>query len=131
MFGLTALRNQVQLHTTLDKLIFIVENVWENSHRLTMIIGFSALAILLAVRSLKGFFKRYTLIYRLPEVLLVVVFSTCELCSVLVRRIIPKTLVYQFCRTSWIGTNRESRYLAQFRSIRDRTLSSPRCQRRP
>lgn len=78
MFGLTALRNQVQLHTTLDKLIFIAENVWEHSHKLTMIIGFSALAILLAVRSFKGLFKRYTLIYRLPEVLLVVVFSTCE-----------------------------------------------------
>ena len=77
MFGLTALRNQVQLHTTLDKLVFIAENVWEPSHRLTMLIGFSALAILLAIRRFKGFFQRYTLIYRLPEVLLVVVFSTC------------------------------------------------------
>ncbi|KAI0733717.1 sulfate anion transporter, partial [Fomitopsis betulina] len=76
MFGLTALRNQVQLHTTLDKFIFIVENVWEHSHQLTVIIGFSALAILLAIRSFKGLFKRYTFIYRLPEVLLVVIFST-------------------------------------------------------
>ncbi|KAH9915418.1 sulfate anion transporter [Fomitopsis serialis] len=76
MFGLTALRNEYQLHTTLDKLVFIAENMWTHSHRLTMIIGFGALLILLGIRSFKGFFKRYTLIYRMPEVLLVVVCST-------------------------------------------------------
>ncbi|KAF9816803.1 hypothetical protein IEO21_03883 [Rhodonia placenta] len=76
MFGLTALRGQYQLHTTLDKILFIAENVWHHGHRLTMLIGFGSLAILLLIRSFKGFFKRYILIYRLPEVLLVAAVST-------------------------------------------------------
>lgn len=78
MFGLTALRGQYQLHTTLDKILFIAENVWHHGHRLTMLIGFGSLAILLLIRSFKGFFKRYILIYRLPEVLLVAAVSTSE-----------------------------------------------------
>lgn len=125
MFGLTALRNQVQLHTTLDKFIFIVENVWEHSHQLTVIIGFSALAILLAIRSFKGLFKRYTFIYRLPEVLLVVIFSTCESDIAI---ILSEAHVHQFCRASWVGTSKESRYLAMSPSIRDHTLLNPHFQ---
>ncbi|PCH35721.1 sulfate anion transporter [Wolfiporia cocos MD-104 SS10] len=76
MFGLTALRNTVQLHSTLDKMVFIVNNVWAHGHLLTMAISFGALLLLLVIRSIKGLFKRYILIYRLPEVLIVVICST-------------------------------------------------------
>ncbi|CCM02968.1 uncharacterized protein FIBRA_05083 [Fibroporia radiculosa] len=76
MFGLGKLQHEYQLHTTLDKFMFIINNVWTHGHQLTMIISFGALAILVLVRTLKGAFKRYPIIYRLPEVLIVVVCSS-------------------------------------------------------
>ncbi|KZT03929.1 sulfate anion transporter [Laetiporus sulphureus 93-53] len=76
MFGLTALRNQRQLHSTADKFFFIIDNVWAHGHPLTMLISFGALAVLLLIRSFKNLFRRYAIVYRLPEVLLVVICST-------------------------------------------------------
>ncbi|KAH7909601.1 sulfate transporter family-domain-containing protein, partial [Hygrophoropsis aurantiaca] len=76
MFGLTALEHQLNPETTFDKILFIVENVWESNHQLTVIISFSVLLILIFLRTVKGFFKKYSFIYRLPEVLIVVVAAT-------------------------------------------------------
>ncbi|KAG6382042.1 sulfate transporter family-domain-containing protein [Boletus reticuloceps] len=76
MFGLTALEDQVRPATTLDKILFLVEYVWTHSHKLTTLISFGVLFILIFLRFFKESFKRTWWIYRLPEVLLVVVAST-------------------------------------------------------
>jgi high affinity sulfate transporter 1 len=76
MFGLTALSGAVHPHTTLDKLLFLVENAFTHSHRTTTSISFGALLVLVTIRCVKTFFKKWWWIYRLPEVLVVVVFST-------------------------------------------------------
>ena len=76
MFGLTKLEHVLQPKSTLDKLLFLVENAFTHAHELTTIISFGALGILVAVRSFKQAFKKYWFIYRLPEVFIVVVVST-------------------------------------------------------
>ncbi|KAF5375547.1 hypothetical protein D9615_009135 [Tricholomella constricta] len=80
MFGLVALQRIAQPETTLDKLLFIVENAFTHSNTLTTVISFTALLALVVFRNGKNLFKRYWWIYRLPEVLIVVVASTF-LCS--------------------------------------------------
>lgn len=79
MFGLAALEDQVRPETTLDKTLFLVEYVWTHSHRLTTLISFGVLFVLVFLRLFKESFKRTWWIYRLPEVLLVVIASTCKL----------------------------------------------------
>ncbi|KAK7036504.1 hypothetical protein VNI00_011701 [Paramarasmius palmivorus] len=76
MFGLVALEHQIQPDTTFEKLLFLIENIWEHAHWNTTIISFASLAILVVSRSFKQFFKKYWFIYRIPEVLVVVVLST-------------------------------------------------------
>ena len=79
MFGLVALEDQVRPETTLDKILFLVEYVWTHSHKLTTLISFGVLFVLIFLRLFKESFKRTWWIYRLPEVLLVVIASTCKL----------------------------------------------------
>lgn len=76
MFGLTELEHTLNPQSTLDKFIFIVDNLFSHTHRITAIISFSALFALVLLRSFKGAFKRYWWIYRVPEVLVVVIIST-------------------------------------------------------
>jgi len=76
MFGLAALEDQVRPETTLDKALFLVEYVWTHSHRPTTLISFGVLFVLIFLRLFKESFKRTWWIYRLPEVLLVVIAST-------------------------------------------------------
>ena len=76
MFGLTALEHAVNPHTTLEKFFFIIENVFEHSHRPTTFVSFGALLVLVCIRAAKGFFKKWWWIYRIPEVLIVVIAST-------------------------------------------------------
>jgi hypothetical protein len=76
MFGLTKLHHVADPETTLDKLLFLIENVISNSDRLTTIISFSALFALIAMKSLKDRFKGTWWIHSLPEVFIVVVAST-------------------------------------------------------
>ena len=78
MLGLTNLEHVLQPKSTLDKLFFLVENVFTHAHRLTALISFGALAVLVGMRTLKRAGKRYWFIYRLPEVFIVVVVSTRE-----------------------------------------------------
>ena len=76
MFGLTHLEHVLQPKSTLDKLYFLIENVFTHAHKLTATISFGALAILLFMRSFKRLCSKYWFIYRLPEVFIVVVVST-------------------------------------------------------
>jgi nucleoside recognition membrane protein YjiH len=76
MFGLTELEYAINPQTTLEKFIFLVENVFEHFHRTTTFISFGALLVLVIIRAGKNFFKKWWWIYRIPEVLIVVVVST-------------------------------------------------------
>ena len=64
------------IHHWLRLQVFLVDNAFTHTHRLTATISFGALAILVLLRKIKFTFKRYWWIYRIPEVLLVVVVST-------------------------------------------------------
>jgi hypothetical protein len=75
MFGLVALEHTLHPASTLEKMLFLVENVFTHYHRPTTIISFASLAILVVSRAFKNRFREYWWIYRLPEVLLVVVVS--------------------------------------------------------
>lgn len=78
MFGLAALEDRVRPETTLDKILFLVEYVWTHTHKLTALISFGVLFVLIFLRLFKESFRKTWWIYRLPEVLLVVVASTCK-----------------------------------------------------
>ncbi|KAF4621367.1 hypothetical protein D9613_001001 [Agrocybe pediades] len=76
MLGLTKLLHIVDPETTFDKFLFVVRNAFKNSHPLTTTISFSALFALVALRNVKNKFKKTWWIYRVPEVLVVVILST-------------------------------------------------------
>ncbi|KAG6830437.1 hypothetical protein H0H92_000740 [Tricholoma furcatifolium] len=76
MLGLVPLQKIVKPETTLEKLIFLAENSFTHFNPRTATISFSALAILLLLRNVKNLFRKYWFIYRLPEVLIVVLVST-------------------------------------------------------
>jgi hypothetical protein len=75
MFGLSALQQAMHPHTTLEKIIFLVENV-RYAHAPTATIAFTGLAVLVVLRAAKRAFKGTWWIYRLPEVLVVVISAT-------------------------------------------------------
>ncbi|KAH8115181.1 sulfate anion transporter [Phellopilus nigrolimitatus] len=76
MLGLTELEHVLNPHTTLDKFVFLLQNVVTHEHRPTTLISFGALAVLVFVRYTKTIFRKYWFIYRIPEVLIVVIVST-------------------------------------------------------
>jgi hypothetical protein len=76
MFGLVPLERTVHPSTTMEKLLFLIENMFTHYNPVTTVISFTALAALILLRSLKNMFKRYWFIYRIPEVLVVVILST-------------------------------------------------------
>lgn len=78
MLGLVGLQHQLNPHSTLEKIVFLVDNAFTHTHKLTAVVSFSALAILVTLRKLKVICKRWWFIYRLPEVFLVVVISTSK-----------------------------------------------------
>ncbi len=86
MCGLTELEHMLNPDTTLDKFIFFIENGWEHSHRLTTVVSFGTLVVLISMRMIKGLFKNYWFIYRIPEVLIVVIVATGKLIPSLVSR---------------------------------------------
>ncbi|KAF8910825.1 sulfate anion transporter [Mucidula mucida] len=75
MLGLTALEHLVHPETTWAKFMFIVENL-PNMNKNTAAISFGALFVLIFLRTAKRRFVKYWWIYRVPEVLVVVVLST-------------------------------------------------------
>ncbi|KAJ7503163.1 sulfate anion transporter [Mycena galericulata] len=76
MFGLTALMHEMHPESTFDKVLFLVEHAFTNANVRTTIVSFSALGVLIGLRMIKGAFQKYWWIYRLPEVLVVVILST-------------------------------------------------------
>ena len=78
MLGLVPREHTLHPSTTIEKFIFIIRNL-DHLQYLTAIISFSTLLALIAVRNVKGRFRKYWFIYRIPEVLLVVVASTGSL----------------------------------------------------
>ena len=77
MFGLSKLIRIADPETTLEKFLFLLRNAFTKSNPLTTTISFSALFSLVALRELKNKFKGTWWIYRIPEVLVVVLVSTC------------------------------------------------------
>jgi MFS superfamily sulfate permease-like transporter len=78
IFGLTKLMRAADLETTLQKLAFVIEHVWEHANQLTTIVSLFSLSMLVTLRWFKGQFQKTWWIYRLPEVLIVVGLSTCR-----------------------------------------------------
>ncbi|THU89763.1 sulfate anion transporter [Dendrothele bispora CBS 962.96] len=76
MFGLVPLERIVHPSTTLEKLLFLIENMFTHYNLATTVISISALAVLIFMRLFKNMFKKYWFIYRIPEVLVVVILST-------------------------------------------------------
>ncbi|KAH7925315.1 hypothetical protein BV22DRAFT_1195297 [Leucogyrophana mollusca] len=76
MFGMAELERQLNPESSLDKILFFAENMWDNYHKPTVLISFGTLLALIFLRMVKGFFKPSSMIQRLPEVLVVVVAST-------------------------------------------------------
>jgi hypothetical protein len=77
LLGLSAIARIVDPHTTVQKMVFLVEYL-PKAHVPTTIISFSALFGLVGFRWFKNKFKNTWWIYRIPEVLLVVLLSSGE-----------------------------------------------------
>ncbi|KAJ8076838.1 hypothetical protein PM082_001261 [Marasmius tenuissimus] len=73
MFGLVALEHALHPESTIEKLLFLIERAPTHLHVPTTVISFSTLAVLVLLRTIKGWWKP---LLRVPEVLIVVIFST-------------------------------------------------------
>ena len=62
MFGLTQLEHVLQPKSTLEKLLFLIENAFTRAHELTTLISFGALGVLVALRTFKQAFKKLSLL---------------------------------------------------------------------
>ncbi|KIY52222.1 sulfate anion transporter [Fistulina hepatica ATCC 64428] len=76
MFGLTALEHRLHPSTSVDKLLFLVKHMFTNYNERTTMISFTALLALVSIRWGKSYFRKYWFIYRMPEVLIVVIAFT-------------------------------------------------------
>jgi hypothetical protein len=76
MLGLVPLEKTHQLTTTMDKFFFLIKHV-PDLHGPTTTVAFGAFAALVVLRFIKGSFKSGW-IKGVPEVLIVVIASTCE-----------------------------------------------------
>jgi arginine exporter protein ArgO len=81
MLGLTALEHTLKPETTLEKIVFLVENGVTRAHRPTSFVSACALASLVILRMLKASLRRYKWVTRVPEVLIVVIVSTRTICA--------------------------------------------------
>jgi Sulfate permease family len=76
MLGLTKLGRAAHPETTLDKVFFLFHHAFNHFHPHTTVISFTALLVLVFCRNFKSLFKKYWWIYRMPEVLIIVIAST-------------------------------------------------------
>jgi hypothetical protein len=77
MLGLTALEHALNPQTTLEKILFLIENGFTRTHRPTAFVSAIALTALVMLRMLKASLRQYKWVTRVPEVLIVVIVSTC------------------------------------------------------
>ena len=76
MFGLVGLEKRYNLHTTVDKMEFLVRNL-TNMHFPTTVVAFGALAFLILIRQFKQYAaRRFNWTYPFPEVFVAVGLST-------------------------------------------------------
>lgn len=75
MLGLVRLEKSFRPKTTMDKLFFLIKQA-PKSHGPTTAVAFGAFAALVALKFVKGSFKKGW-VKRVPEVLIVVIASTC------------------------------------------------------
>ena len=75
MLGLVSLEQTLRPKTTIDKLFFLIEHV-PNLHVPTTTVAFGAFAALVMLKYIKGSFKSGW-IRGIPEVLIIVIVSTC------------------------------------------------------
>jgi hypothetical protein len=80
MLGLTALEHKLKPETTLEKIYFLIEHGFTQSHQLTALVSACALVSLVVLRMLKASLRRYKWISYIPEVLIVVIISTSAFC---------------------------------------------------
>lgn len=88
MFGLVSLEHATRPspQSTIDKARFLVHAlVQHRAHGPTTIVSFSALGALVAIRWVKERGRRWWFVYRVPEVLVVVIVSTSACCFRLLR----------------------------------------------
>ena len=76
MLGLTAIEHTINPQTTLDKFLFLVEYGFTHFHKQTALTSLAALLALIFLRSAKQLVKKWPILYRMPEVLVVVILST-------------------------------------------------------
>ncbi|KAK0212335.1 sulfate anion transporter [Desarmillaria ectypa] len=76
MLGLTGLEHALHPGTTWDKFIFILDHFLGHTNLTTAAISFGSFLTLVFMRKAKQSFVKYWWIYRIPEVLVVVIIST-------------------------------------------------------
>jgi len=75
MLGLVHLEHKFHPITSLDKLMFLIKNL-NQANPTTTAVSIGALLVLIICRWIKTRCKKYWFIYRIPEVLVVVIVST-------------------------------------------------------
>lgn len=105
MLGLLPMEKIHQPKTTMDKISFLVEHV-QNAHVPTTLVAFGAFGALVVLKYFKGLF-RSGWIRGIPEVLIVVIVSTCA-CGQYLGSFVPWPLTgcfeLQTSRRSFTGT---------------------------
>ena len=80
MLGLTALEHTLKPETTLEKIFFLIEHGFTQTHSPTAFVSACALVSLVVLRMFKVSLRRYKWLTYIPEVLIVVIVSTSAFC---------------------------------------------------
>jgi len=108
MLGLVPLEKILRPKTTVDKLFFLIAHV-PDLHIPTSTVAFGAFAALVVLRYIKGSFKS-SWIKGIPEVLIVVIVSTCAFLDAPPRLFVPWQL------TGWLNLQSSARSSAGVRT---------------
>ncbi|KAG8862610.1 hypothetical protein FRB96_001169 [Tulasnella sp. 330] len=77
VLGLTKLASEVNPETSIDKLLFLIENAWTKSHPLTSAISLGAVSFIFIARIIKVKARpRFPAIFYVPEIFFLIVFTT-------------------------------------------------------
>ncbi|KAG9038216.1 hypothetical protein FRB95_002177 [Tulasnella sp. JGI-2019a] len=77
LLGLSKFASEVNPETTLDKIVFLVENTWTNAHPLTAAISLGAVLFIFTSRAIKLRARsRFPAIFYVPEIFLLIVLTT-------------------------------------------------------
>jgi MFS superfamily sulfate permease-like transporter len=79
ILGLTPFEKRSADATTFSRLKFVLDNVWEHGHRLTIMISMTTLGALVLIRMMKKFLqpkRGFGWVFYIPEVFIVLVMTT-------------------------------------------------------